>query len=247
VGLSASAKSPLSGLPGKHSAACRGNREPGTCLTGGYGKRDRGEGGAPPGVGRCPTGPGSPGSPMLICSVPLCPRPFPSVQCPLTRPSSCWIGTRAGWPSSRRDSACGPLFSTAPVTPEFGRSLLRAASEPQPGGQGVCWMRFGAWPALTRRYAQTAGLLRLGREPERRSVGLGWVPDAWLLEGVEKRRSGSHYYRARGNSNLALGFPAPGKQAAHERGRDAGRKRASFMIAEAGGESPVPRNNSRQR
>jgi hypothetical protein len=41
---------------------------------------------------------------------------------------------------------------------EFDQNPLRAASEPQPGGQGVCSMRFGAWPALTRRYARTAGL-----------------------------------------------------------------------------------------
>jgi hypothetical protein len=81
-----------------------------------------------------------------------------------------------------------PLFRR-----EFDLNPLRAASEPQPGGQGVCWMRFGAWPALTRRYARTAGLHRLGREPERRSVGLGLGPDAWFLEGVEKRRSGSRY------------------------------------------------------
>jgi hypothetical protein len=41
--------------------------------------------------------------------------------------------------------------------------------------------------------------------------------------------------------------PCAHKRAAHERGRDAGRKTCPTCIAEAGGEIPVPRNSSRQR
>jgi hypothetical protein len=69
-------------------------------------------------------------------------------------------------------------------------------------------------------------------------VGLGWARTLTSRGNGNETLRLSLLREARGTSNLALGFPAPDKRAAHERGRNAGRKRASFMSPKRGERVP---------